>query len=452
MTPIIESAVAHYHELLNNGHWQTTHELVTQGGKERELRSYGKPIASCLRPYFMDPADYAALQRAASLVQRAVVTISHRVLNDASVRARLLLTPEEDARVTLEEKPMEPYARLDGFTGKDGVVRFLEYNANPAGPHLMHRIGQLFDGLPILAEFRKRYRTHFIETEQRVIPSCLRAHRERGGTGVPNVGVVVPGGALSTDVNEVWAEHIFMMQAATEAGFNVRLLEPESVEYRNGKLYSGDFAIDCVTYLDYVAFLSAFPMSHDLWRAIREGSSYFLGSFALTTARGNKALFALLSDPEVAATLEPEVREAVARHIPWTRVVKEERTVYEGNEIDLLPYIMRHRERFALKPTNAEGGRGVILGWQCDDGTWETALRGALENAHVVQERIYAGRETYPSVHDGELVLAERNEDCNPFLWNESDVDGCFVRLSDSEMLNLQVDGTLAPLFIVAPA
>ncbi|WP_394836775.1 hypothetical protein LVJ94_07690 [Pendulispora rubella] len=452
MTPTIEGAVAHYHELLNDGHWQATYELVTQGGKERQLRSYGKPIASCLRPYFMEPAAYASLQRAASLVQRAVVTLGQRIIEDAALRRRLRLTPEEDERVTLESNPVEPYARLDGFTGRDGVVRFLEYNSIPAGPHLMHRIGQLFDELPIMAEFRKRYRTHFIETEQRFVPSCIRAHHQRGGTGLPNVGVVASGGAFSSDINQVWSEHIFMMQAAMEANLAVRLLEPESVEYRNGRLYSGDFAIDCITYLDYPDFLRAFPMSHPLWRAIREGSSYFLGSFALTTARGNKALFALLTDPEIVETLEPEVREAVVRHVPWTRVVEESRTEYggAGNQVDLLPFIAKHRDRFALKPTNVEGGKGVVLGWQCDAGTWETALSRALESAHVVQERIYPGRATYPSVHEGKLVLTERNEDCNPFLWNENEVEGCFIRLSASEMLNLQQDGTLAPLFLVS--
>jgi uncharacterized circularly permuted ATP-grasp superfamily protein len=119
-----------------------------------------------------------------------------------------------------------------------------------------------------------------------------------------------------------------------------------------------------------------------------------------------------------------------------------------------VPHLSRHKERFVLKPTNSRGGRGVALGWECDQVTWDATLALALtgQQPYVAQERVVAARGEYPTVVDGELQLFEYNEDCSPFTWNNEETEGCLARLSRSGLLNLSAGGSLAPLFLVEPA
>lgn len=49
-----------------------------------------------------------------------------------------------------------------------------------------------------------------------------------------------------------------------------------------------------------------------------------------------KMLFALLHDERVTTSFTPEEREAIARHVPWTRRVEQGKTIGpDGVEIDL---------------------------------------------------------------------------------------------------------------------
>jgi hypothetical protein len=80
-----------------------------------------------------------------------------------------------------------------------------------------------------------------------------------------------------------------------------------------------------------------------------------------------KASFAVASDERNAHLFTPVEREAIRQHIPWTRVV-EERTTFspEGEPIDLLPWASEHREQLVLKPNDEYGGKGVLIGWECE--------------------------------------------------------------------------------------
>jgi hypothetical protein len=82
---ISRAAIAHYHELLQAGHWQATQEQLTQAAREMGITSFA-PEALPLRPFFIEPPRYAALKQAAQLVTRAVVTPADRALADAHLR------------------------------------------------------------------------------------------------------------------------------------------------------------------------------------------------------------------------------------------------------------------------------------------------------------------------------------------------------------------------------
>ena len=114
-----------------------------------------------------------------------------------------------------------------------------------------------------------------------------------------------------------------------------------------------------------------------------------------------KASLAVLSDERNAALFDAPMRQAIAEHIPWTRVVEERTTTWQGREVDLLDHAAPARAQFVLKPNDDYGGAGIVLGWEVDDAAWARALAAALAAPSVVQERIHQPSEPFPAWSTG---------------------------------------------------
>jgi uncharacterized circularly permuted ATP-grasp superfamily protein len=165
-----------------------------------------------------------------------------------------------------------------------------------------------------------------------------------------------------------------------------------------------------------------------------------------------KASLAVLSDERNQHLFDAESRRAIAASIPWTRVIEERKTMYEGREIDLVPWAAEHRNDLVLKPNDDYGGKGVVLGWEVDDATWSAALRSALEAPYIVQQRIALEREAYPSLVEGHVVIAERMVDTAPYVAHGRFVNGCLTRLSTASLLNVTAGGgSQVPTFVISP-
>jgi uncharacterized circularly permuted ATP-grasp superfamily protein len=163
-----------------------------------------------------------------------------------------------------------------------------------------------------------------------------------------------------------------------------------------------------------------------------------------------KALFAVLTDERHARLFTEGEREAVRRHVPWTRMVRDRKTTHGGAEIDLLDFIARHRDRLVLKPNDDYGGHGIYIGWAEGEAEWAEALRHALANGdYIVQERVKTARETFPALtEDGRVEFAEQLVDLDPLLFY-GEVGSAFTRLSYSELANVSSGGGMVPTFIV---
>jgi uncharacterized circularly permuted ATP-grasp superfamily protein len=130
--------------------------------------------------------------------------------------------------------------------------------------------------------------------------------------------------------------------------------------------------------------------------------------------------------------------------------VSERTTRHAGKTVDLVPFVLQQRERLVLKPNDEYGGKGIVLGWEVDAAAWERAVRTALAEPFVVQERVPIPSEAYPSVVDGRVVFAERILDTAPFAYQGTYVDGCMSRLSTAALVNVTAGGgSQTPTFLV---
>jgi uncharacterized circularly permuted ATP-grasp superfamily protein len=160
----------------------------------------------------------------------------------------------------------------------------------------------------------------------------------------------------------------------------------------------------------------------------------------------------VLTDERNLGMFDREAVQAIRDYVPWTRVVEERRTVHHEKEVDLVPHVLRNRERFVLKPNDDYGGAGIVLGWTVDDAEWEQALARALAAPYIVQERVAIPYELYPSMDGDRMVVAERMIDTAPFVSYGTHCDGVLTRLSTAALLNVTAGGgSTVPSFAVEP-
>ena len=99
-----------------------------------------------------------------------------------------------------------------------------------------------------------------------------------------------------------------------------------------------------------------------------------------------KSIFSFLTDPTYTHILSPRQREAIDRHIPWTRILRDHATPFRGLHIDLLEFIRANRRHFVVKPNDEYGGKGVTIGFAASESEWDDAIADGLRWGHVVQE------------------------------------------------------------------
>jgi hypothetical protein len=146
-------------------------------------------------------------------------------------------------------------------------------------------------------------------------------------------------------------------------------------------------------------------------------------------------------------------------HVPWTRVVEDVKTDYQGQPIELLDYIRQNQTNLVLKPSDEYGGTGVTLGWEIDAGRWENSIQQALaggasakeRGCWIVQEKIGMRRGEFPYINaDGKVEFRDMLVDLAPYMFRGK-LSGFLTRLSASSLANVTSGGGQIPAFRVEP-
>ena len=168
-----------------------------------------------------------------------------------------------------------------------------------------------------------------------------------------------------------------------------------------------------------------------------------------------KAFFAVLTDERHAHLFSAGERDVIRRHIPWTVLVEERRISRDGQSIDLLPHLRRHRDRFVIKPNDEYGGTGVTLGWETTESEWDAAIARAIverDRGWVAQEKINVRRELFPVCESSAtrgVDLRDMLVDFAPYLFRGR-LAGFLTRLSSTGLANVTSGGGQVPAFVVS--
>jgi hypothetical protein len=436
----LQEAIDHYHALLTPDLAADTQAQLDDQLRRRGLFFGDRPLCSVLRPRFLTGAQYGFLQRRVDVLLGAFHKAYEAALGDAAIRAQFRLLEWEERLIAHDHgfRDPSPVSRLDAFfVHERGGLRFTEYNAEtPAAASYNDVLAAMFLGLPVMREFLRRFEVRPHPARQNVMHALETAYREWSGRRErPKVAII--------DWREVptFSEFVISAEYFRSQGLECVIADPREVEYRGGRLYAGDMAVDVIYKRVLISeLIERGGLDHPIVRAVIDGAVCMVNPFRCKILH-KKAALAVLSDERNVSLYSPQEREAIEAHIPWTRVVEERRTTFHGEPIDLLPHVAANRRHFVLKPNDEYGGTGIVLGWEVDDDAWQHALRSALAAPFVVQERVTLPKEVYPSLVDGSVVLEERIIDTAPFVFYGAYMDGCLTRLSTASLVNVTAGG-----------
>jgi hypothetical protein len=425
-------AIKSYHTLLTNSLAEDAAEKLIEGTRRHNLQIGEEPICNVLRPILIPAEQYDYIKRESTLVLSAIKKLGKAMMTDARLRSLLDLSPKEEQIIAIESGYGAPDAtgRLDAFFDSRGDFNILRYNADcPAGLPYGDLLCEIFAKMRVVREFSRKFHIRGIEIRPRILETLLRCYRQSNPLHLREqmrIAIVDWKDKLESPEFEIWREYF------ESKGYPTIIADPDELEYRGGWLRAGDFEISIVyKRVSTGALLARCGINHPLVRAAYERAVCVVNSFrsAMLTKR---SIFALLDDPAYDDLFSVDEVGAVCRHIPWTRLLREGMTTYRGRRIDLLDFVATHQNILTLKPNGDYGGHGEMIGWRCSSEEWGRAVKSALSDSYVVQERIEVLQQSFPALYDGEIRYEDLSVDFDPYTWYGEGVEGAGIRLSAS--------------------
>jgi hypothetical protein len=451
-------AIDFYHSLLDDEIGIQSQAQLTRQLHHRQLFFGERPLCTVLRPRFLTTRQYQLLQDAIRSVMPAFAKAHTAAMTDPAFRAQFHLVDWEEQLVQVDPgfRDPSPTARMDSFfvtepdsamVGDLGEGLYLaEYNAEtPAATAYCDVLSEVFQPLPIMGAFQRRYETRPLPARHHVLHALLDAYRQWGGRDRPRIAIL--------DWREVptYSEFMLFQDYFTSQDFECVIADPRQIEYRHGQLLVDGIRPVNLIYKRVLLseLVTREGLDNPVIRAVRERAVCMVNPFRCKLLH-KKASFAVLSDEANQRLFSPEERLAIRQHIPWTRNVAERRTNFHDQEIDLIPFVSSRKDDFVIKPNDEYGGKGIVLGWETDQTQWESALQAALTEPSIVQERICVPSEPYPSLVEGHVQIYNRLIDTNPYIWYGDYISGCLTRLSTVDLLNVTAGGgSVVPTFLI---
>lgn len=448
----LKEAVGYYHELLKDAALAEASFNALQDGLETNRLIFGgRRLSPFLRPHFITAEDWQRITRISETVWSALQKVKDAAVNDDAILDELGVTEIEKELVKIDPgyRQVSPTARLDSFL-TDEAYSYVELNGeSPAGIAFADSATEIFNSLPVMQKFAERYNVAGFEGRSKLLKVLISCWDEFCGGQAerkPLIAIVDLKDVPTVKEFELFRDY-FKAQ-----GYDAVICSPEDLEFANDKLYLGSVQIDVVykrlLVNEYLPIMEQFPALLDAYRA---GAICMVNSFRGKLVH-KKAIFAVLTNERYAHLFNDAELAAIEAHVPWTRTFREEKTVNNGTEIDLVAWTRANSSKLVLKPNDDYGGHGIYIGWNSSAEEWEAAIETALADGdYLVQERVKTAKEMFPMIFDdlGKWGMVEQLVDLDPLLFNGV-VGSAFTRLSSNELANVTAGGGMVPTFVIS--
>jgi hypothetical protein len=454
---IVDQVNAEFKRILQQTDPQAQMTQLRQRMKEKEMEMHGKPFPTFLKPYFVAAEDYDYFANATRLMSSMIEKISKAYLEgyDFGNLVKLKGRIHELAKIDPVYPSRQVIQRLDVFyVPQTGDMMFIEFNCgDPSGMGWHDAMVDIFLDLPVIKELQKKFNLKVYKLLESHCQVLLRKYGQyceaKGITPKekPTIAIVCwKDSTIRGDVNLV-------VEFYNKKGYEAYFADPADFDYDGKELRLNGKKIDII-YRDAIDdFIKDqfWPNVQAAIQAYRDGNVCFVNP--ISAAAGDfKALLAVLTDRKYWELFDEEEKAAIEKHIPWTRFVEECKTDFHGEQIDLVPFIRKNKDRFVLKPNEGYGGFGIVLGFEATQQEWEEAIDKGLspDNPYSVQEKVQIPVDEFPEVDDEGRLVGFEGKKVNINFWShDGRFAGPFVRAAAGNIINVHQGGGLVPVFFV---
>ena len=146
---------------------------------------------------------------------------------------------------------------------------------------------------------------------------------------------------------------------------------------------------------------------------------------------------------------DQEELEVIHRTVPWTKILADQKVVYNGYTVDLHRFVTDNKDKLVVKAASSYGGKDVFLGRETDQQTWDTVVEKHIGSEDwVVQEYVNIPQEIFPEIRDEGVYLKLKKVNINPFAFIGK-YGGTISRVSDKSIINVSAGGGIVPTMSV---
>lgn len=418
-------------------------ETLNQTLMDRRCIAKGKVLPIFVKPYFITKKQVERFQSTVDTVLACQEKVINLYFDDYKYRHVFELTENEKPLVTINHglKRHIFFSRLDAILTPTSF-KFLEFNCDsPGGAYYTDIQSELLLDFSVLRELSKEFVFDIKPYRPMVLDTLLQAWEQFGGKNAPNIAVMGNPDVANVEEFKLFAEYF------QERGYTSFFTDPWSLDYDGDVLRSNGRKIDLIYRRGVLADYSRDPdKAQAVIKAYKDGKVCFANPLS-SKLGDNKNLMSVLTDERTSFLFNLKELKVLRQHLPWTRMLREGKTIYNNHEIDLIPYIAKNKDDFVIKPNSEFGGKGVIIGRDVTESEWERGVEGRIREPLVVQEYVPIPTEEFPIFNDS-VTFATKKINVN-FLTYAGQYGGGFCRVSDSSVINISAGGALVVLFIV---
>jgi hypothetical protein len=418
-----------------------------------------EPVRILPCPITVLPDQLAYLHHITLGVQNALKRLPELYLHDPAV-AEILRLPEAEERWlrecwgTSQEEHNPLFGRLDAvvdFTSpmwKDSL-RFVEPNLSGIGGlHMVPTSERLIAGImvPAIQGYDPDLQLTIGQDMRDLLTQVILEHTAAIGSGHRLCFIEPKYSGHGPDEQAEVARYLRVRH-----GLTAMHADPSELTVRGGRVWYGEELVD-IAYRDYSVTdllelqeegIDVEPM-RVLLRENRVISS-------IAAELDQKSCWEIFSDMGLCQRyFSPEERLIFQRHIPWTRILSDRRTMLpEGRLGGLLEYARAGYERLVLKPNRSYGGEGIVIGCAVTQVQWQAALDAALADSErwVVQQLVTIPVREFPVLGPDGAVHSEPFYTVMGFAASDDGI-AILARASQKQVVNVAQHGGLCGVMV----
>lgn len=399
----------------------------------------GKAVEFLYQPIFFTEEDHRYLEKITNKMTGILNKVIDRYIEDEKFRSYFPF-PKILEELILKDPGYSinvPIARFDAFYSPDGRLEFCELNADGSSGmvevrELQNILGQ---SLP-MERLKDKYSFKGFELLDSLAEALLENYKQFSqGQTKPQLAIV------DFLQGEPRGEFKEFKKTFEKFGCKAIIADLRDLEYRDNKLYYGDFRIDCI-YRRAVTWeiIDKQDKVTDFIRAYLDGKVCVVGPLRSQLIH-NKLIFAILHDEEKTSFLNEEERQFIKKHVPYT-------AEFNMADNNLLESTIDNKDRLVLKPMDKYASKGVCIGMDYKKQEWEEFIRQEIKEEYIVQELCRLPKLPLARVENESIDFIENNYSIGLFVYNEK-FQGIYTRTSTTNIIGGEIESYTVPSFIV---